>query len=149
MPLSYQKVQYEYTHYPKEWTGKVDFGIISLTIELPKLTVTVGMAQRPMRDTEPRVQQLSHGLYTERCIGSQGLASAGLCVFQKNDMKKIYYCNICNRNTNVKRHIGAGSILLVLITGGLWLLALPFYRKRCVFCKGRNLKIASEESGIE
>lgn len=35
-----------------------------------------------MTDTEPRVQQLSHGPYLERGVGSQDLASAGLCVFK-------------------------------------------------------------------
>ena len=36
--------------------------------------------KRPMEDTEPRVQRLFHGLYLERDIGLQSLASAGLCV---------------------------------------------------------------------
>ena len=35
----------------------------------------------PMTNTEPRVQQLVIGLYFERDIGSQDLASAGLSVF--------------------------------------------------------------------
>jgi hypothetical protein len=33
-----------------------------------------------MEETEPRVQQLFHGLYLERGIGSQDLANAGFCV---------------------------------------------------------------------
>lgn len=39
-----------------------------------------GMAKSPNDDTEPRVQQLVIGLCSERDIGPQGLAGAGLCV---------------------------------------------------------------------
>jgi hypothetical protein len=42
--------------------------------------VIYGMIQSPMNDTEPRVQQLIHGLYWETDIGSQGLAGAGFSV---------------------------------------------------------------------
>jgi hypothetical protein len=38
------------------------------------------MVLRPMNDTEPRVQQLIHGLYRETDIGSQDLAGTGFCV---------------------------------------------------------------------
>jgi hypothetical protein len=40
------------------------------------------MAKRPIVDTEPRVQQLSDGLYRETDMGSQDLASAGLSVYK-------------------------------------------------------------------
>jgi len=45
------------------------------------------MAQRPIADTEPRVQQLSDGLYRETGIGLQGLASAGLCISKGRKIK--------------------------------------------------------------
>lgn len=33
-----------------------------------------------------------------------------------------------------KRNLGLGTFFAVILTGGLWLLALPFYPKRCVTC---------------
>lgn len=45
------------------------------------------------------------------------------------------YCALCNRPVEAKRHIGAGTVILAVITGGAWLIALPFYRKRCCICK--------------
>lgn len=41
-----------------------------------------GMAQRPDEDTEPSVQRLFIGPYRETGMGSQDLASGGLCVIQ-------------------------------------------------------------------
>ncbi|MFY1939794.1 hypothetical protein ACOTC8_30185 [Achromobacter xylosoxidans] len=35
-----------------------------------------------------------------------------------------------------RRKIGAGSVILVLVTAGLWILAIPFYRQRCPICSG-------------
>lgn len=52
----------------------------------------------------------------------------------------MYYCNVCQRNTNLKRHFGLMTVVGVLITLGWWLLALPFYSKKCVFCKSNNYK---------
>mgnify|MGYP001558945266 CR=1 FL=1 len=46
------------------------------------------MAQRPIPDTEPRVQRLRNGPYRETGMGPQGLASAGLCVLSKYHMFK-------------------------------------------------------------
>ncbi|MGD8278235.1 MAG: hypothetical protein PVH00_09425 [Gemmatimonadota bacterium] len=34
-----------------------------------------------------------------------------------------------------KRQVGAGTIALGVVTGGLWFLAIPFYRKRCCICR--------------
>lgn len=50
-----------------------------------------------------------------------------------------YYCKTCERKTNVKRHFGLGTFIMILITSGVWILALPFYWKRCVFCKGIDI----------
>jgi hypothetical protein len=38
------------------------------------------MIQRPLEDTEPRVQQLFQGPYQETGMGSQDLAGAGFSV---------------------------------------------------------------------
>ncbi|MBU2870940.1 hypothetical protein [Colwellia sp. E2M01] len=56
----------------------------------------------------------------------------------------IRHCNLCERKVEAKREIGVGSLLLVLLTGGLWLIALIFYGERCSICKGNSL---SNEKG--
>ena len=43
-------------------------------------------------------------------------------------------CPGCDRVTGHKRAIGVGSLLAVIVTGGLWLIALPFYSERCIIC---------------
>lgn len=47
---------------------------------------------------------------------------------------KTHYCKICKEYRAHKRHIGIGSLILVFITWGLWILALPFYPVRCTKC---------------
>lgn len=37
-------------------------------------------------------------------------------------------------NTGHKRALGAGTILRTLLTGGLSLIAVPVYGKRCIIC---------------
>lgn len=49
------------------------------------------------------------------------------------------YCNLCKRPVEAKRNIGIGTIILILITGGVWLLTIPFYSKRCTICKSDAL----------
>jgi len=49
------------------------------------------------------------------------------------------YCNLCKRPVDARRQIGVGTLLLVLITGGLWLFLIPFYSKRCSICKSTAL----------
>ena len=45
------------------------------------------------------------------------------------------YCALCRRPVEGKRQIGVGTIALAVITGGFWLLAIPFYSKRCSICR--------------
>lgn len=47
---------------------------------------------------------------------------------------KIGYCQSCARNTGFKRALGLGTVLMLVLTGGTWLFALPFYPSRCVIC---------------
>jgi hypothetical protein len=47
---------------------------------------------------------------------------------------QIAYCPDCGKNTGHKRALGAGTILRTLLTGGLSLLAVPVYGKRCIIC---------------
>ncbi|KKK47246.1 hypothetical protein LCGC14_3157140 [marine sediment metagenome] len=51
----------------------------------------------------------------------------------------IKFCALCERNVEVKRKIGIGSLILILITAGFWILALPFYSKRCPICTSTAL----------
>ena len=44
-----------------------------------------------MTDTEPYVQQLSHGLYRETGIGSQDLAGVGFCVFHASLLSASFF----------------------------------------------------------
>ena len=48
----------------------------------------------------------------------------------------ICRCMMCQRDVQTRRKIGAGSVILVLVTAGLWILAIPFYRQRCPICSG-------------
>jgi hypothetical protein len=47
-----------------------------------------------------------------------------------------------------KRQIGAGTIILAVISGGVWLLAIPFYRKRCSICKSTAVSTTVPGAGI-
>lgn len=51
------------------------------------------------------------------------------------------YCNLCERMVEAKRHIGIGTLLLVLLTGLVWLVFIPFYGKKCPICKSSSLEI--------
>jgi len=45
------------------------------------------------------------------------------------------YCALCRRPVEASRHIGPGTVVLAVITGGVWLMAIPFYAKRCSICR--------------
>jgi len=47
---------------------------------------------------------------------------------------EMMHCKLCDKMTMHKRDFGIGSIVIAILTGGLWLLAWPFYPKRCVVC---------------
>jgi hypothetical protein len=47
---------------------------------------------------------------------------------------EMIFCPNCNKLTGYKRTIGFGTFFAVLLTAGFWLLALPFYPKRCIAC---------------
>jgi hypothetical protein len=47
---------------------------------------------------------------------------------------QIAYCPDCGKNTGHKRALGAGTVLRTFLTGGLSLLAVPVYGKRCIIC---------------
>jgi len=47
---------------------------------------------------------------------------------------QMIQCPNCGKLTGFKRNLGFGTFFMVLITGGLWLLAIPFYPLRCITC---------------
>jgi len=47
---------------------------------------------------------------------------------------QMIHCPNCCKLTGFKRDIGFGTFFLVVITGGLWLLAVLFYPSRCIVC---------------
>lgn len=48
----------------------------------------------------------------------------------------IKYCTLCHRNVSPKRKIGIGTLIGIIFTGFIWVLFIPFYKKRCPLCQG-------------
>jgi hypothetical protein len=47
---------------------------------------------------------------------------------------QMIYCPNCGKRAGFKRTLGFGTVLMVLVTCGLWLLVIPFYPVRCMNC---------------
>jgi hypothetical protein len=47
---------------------------------------------------------------------------------------EMIFCPNCGKLTGYKRALGFGTFFAALLTAGLWLLAIPFYPKRCITC---------------
>jgi hypothetical protein len=47
---------------------------------------------------------------------------------------EMIFCPNCQKLAGYKRVLGFGTFFAVLLTAGFWLLALPFYPKRCITC---------------
>jgi len=47
---------------------------------------------------------------------------------------ELIYCPNCGKRSGFKRALGFGTFFMVLITLGLWLLAIPLYPARCINC---------------
>ena len=47
----------------------------------------------------------------------------------------IKHCTLCERKVSAQRQIGVGTLILVFVTAGLWLIAIPFYEERCPICR--------------
>lgn len=57
------------------------------------------------------------------------------------------YCTLCERQVEGTRQIGAGSIVLAILTAGISLFAVPFYRKRCPICRTAAISLAAPAGG--
>lgn len=58
---------------------------------------------------------------------------------------KMAYCQNCGKNTGHKRALGFGTLFAVILTGGLWLLAIPGYPERCIICGSSKEEETSEK----
>jgi hypothetical protein len=58
------------------------------------------------------------------------------------------YCALCRRPVEAKRHIGVGTVVLAVLSGGLSLLAIPFYSKRCSICKSTAVSETAGGAGM-
>lgn len=47
----------------------------------------------------------------------------------------VMECSLCSRPVEAKRVMGIGTLLLVFLTGGLWIIAIFFYKCRCPICR--------------
>jgi hypothetical protein len=47
---------------------------------------------------------------------------------------QMLQCANCARLNGFKRNFGFGTFVMVLLTAGLWILAMPLYPKRCIGC---------------
>jgi hypothetical protein len=56
------------------------------------------------------------------------------------------YCALCNRPVEANRQIGAGTVILAVVTVGISLLAVPFYPRRCSICKSTALHASPGEA---
>ncbi len=51
----------------------------------------------------------------------------------------VRFCPNCGRETGHQRKLGFGTFFAVIITFGFWLLAIPFYPKRCSICGSSDI----------
>ncbi|QXF35248.1 hypothetical protein CE143_20275 [Photorhabdus luminescens] len=58
------------------------------------------------------------------------------------------YCSVCQKNVDAKIKIGIGSLIAIIFTGLFWLLALPFYSKRCSICENSHVEPPKSDSEI-
>ncbi len=91
------------------------------------------MVEKPMEDTEPRVQRLFHGSYRETGMGPQGLAGAGLSVYMgfhasHYQTQWLMWNTKPNEENKVQQvEIAWWKGVLLLLGQALFALALLFY----------------------
>ena len=58
------------------------------------------------------------------------------------------YCALCRRPVEAKRHIGVGTLILAVVSFGVSLLAIPFYKRRCCICRSAAVSVTPPDAGI-
>lgn len=58
------------------------------------------------------------------------------------------YCALCRRPVEAKRHIGVGTLILAVVSFGVSLLAIPFYKRRCCICRSAAVSASPRDAGI-
>jgi hypothetical protein len=56
----------------------------------------------------------------------------------------IKHCTLCDRKVSAQRQIGVGTLILVIMTAGLWLVAVLLYEERCPICKAAEFREDSD-----
>ena len=59
------------------------------------------------------------------------------------------YCALCRRPVEAKRHIGVGTLILAVVSFGVSLLAIPFYKRRCCICRSAAVSASPPDGGID
>ena len=57
------------------------------------------------------------------------------------------FCKNCEKTTGHKRQLGWGTFFAVMLTAGLWLLAIPLYPSRCILC-GSDARESKQHSSL-
>lgn len=57
-----------------------------------------------------------------------------LCEKKGQPVMEMIFCPNCGKLSGFKRALGFGTLFMVVITFGLWLLIIPFYPARCINC---------------
>ena len=47
---------------------------------------------------------------------------------------RMEFCTNCGKRRGFKRAFGLGTVVMVVLTLSLWILAMPFYPARCINC---------------
>ena len=58
-------------------------------------------------------------------------------------------CSTCRATRPFKRALGFGTLFAVLVTGGLWLCAIPFYKLRCATCGAEYMRPGAGEIRVQ
>jgi len=60
---------------------------------------------------------------------------------------RFLQCYNCGRRRGFKRALGLGTLLMIVLTFGLWLFVIPLYPSRCITCGGSENAVAEFDWG--
>ena len=55
---------------------------------------------------------------------------------------RFLQCYNCGCRRGFKRALGLGTLVMIVLTFGLWILMIPFYPSRCIVCGGSENAVA-------